>query len=212
MRRLVISLLGLALGCAAAQAPATPRTVNPDLIFALLGSANTIAIDVPEGVQHLYLAAMLDGEVVLEDDRALTTRRGGELTATITAGALGPANDCPLQLFFRTGLENADGREFASGTTVRCHLPSDDVPAQPARVSSPLGFLPFARDLPLNTWLAMEAARPQLAGSAFDPESLAGMVVFYLYLSTEDATAPPMPPTFTTMKEIREAFWRPAVE
>lgn len=212
MRRLVIPLLGLALSLAVAQAPATPRTVNPDLIFALLGSANTIAIDVPEGVQHLYLAAMLDGEVVLEDDRALTTRQGGELTATITAGALGPANDCPLQLFFRSGLEDADGREFASGTTVRCHLPSDDVSVQPARVSSSLGFLPFARDLPLNTWLAMEAARPQTAGSAFDPDSLAGMVIFYLYLSTDDATAPPAPPAFTTMKELREAHSNDSVE
>lgn len=41
MSRLVISLLAMALSLAVAQAPATPRAVNPDLIFVLLGSANT---------------------------------------------------------------------------------------------------------------------------------------------------------------------------
>lgn len=141
--------------------------------------------------------------MLLENDRPLTTRRGGELTTVITAGAIGRTNGLPPQLFFHTSLEGADGRPFASGTTIRRYEQARDAPAQRMGVPSPLLRISGCRDLPLETWLAVEAVRLGAPTPSLDPETLEGVVVFYLYLSTKDGTAPPATPVFRTWKGIR---------
>lgn len=204
MRYFGMLLVGLAFGLAAAQAPATPGSASTDLLFNLLGTANTINIEVPAAAQHLYLAAVLDGETILAHDRSLTERRGQTLTATVTAGALSNANGCPLLLFFHSGLADASGREFATGTSSYCRERTNDIAVRRAHMPSPL-LLSRARELPLDTWLALEAVQSEPTTSWNETGSLEGMIVFYLHLSTSKETSPPEAPAFMTSAEIAAA-------
>src|SRR5690606_25668594 len=93
---------------------------DADVILALLGPANSIAIEVPATAQHLYIAAVRGGEAILTTDTPLTERRGAALTSTIAAGAVANANHCPVLLFVSTGLEDAAGQRFASSRRTLC--------------------------------------------------------------------------------------------
>ncbi len=211
MSRFVVSLLLVAFGAAIAQAPATSRTISADLVFALLGGmANSIAIEVPEEVKHLYLSAVQDGEVLFEHDRKLTGTGRSSVTVTVTAGSIGNTSGCPLKMFLHSALEDAEGVLFASGTTVHCrHNAVSDV-VRPAYVKSPLRSLSLARELPYDRWLALEAVSVDDSPAIKDPESLDGVVVFYLYLSTGADGVHPPAPEYVSQDEIFRAFGYPS--
>lgn len=213
MKRFTMFLLAVAISFATAQAPATPRATSTNLLFQLLGTANTIEIAVPAEAQHLYLTGMLNGEAVLTHDRSLTERRGGVLNAVVTAGALGNANGCPQLLFAHSSLEDASGNEFAAGTTSTCREQAGDATVRRAHLLPSLNMR-GTRELPLNAWLALEAVRTGRASDASreDLESLDDVVVFYLYLSTSAESSPPAAPTFTTLREISAAFSQTGTE
>lgn len=209
MLRYGLVIAAMLAGHAAAQAPATPRAIDADVILALLGPANSIAIEVPATAQHLYIAAVRGGEAILTTDTPLTERRGAALTSTIAAGAVANANHCPVLLFVSTGLEDAAGQRFASSRRTLC-LDEREGPIRRRTVPSELQNLFSTHELKLDTWLALEAV-----GYVSDPgiggDDLSRAIVFYLYLSTDSAGQAPETPAFTTIQElVREQIGGPA--
>lgn len=199
----------LLAGSVAAQASATPRAIDADLIIALLGPANSIAIEVPATAQHLYIAAVRGGEAILTTDTPLTERRGDALTSTIAVGAVANANHCPVLLFVSTGLEDAAGQRFASSLRTLC-LDESEGAIRRRPVPSPLQSLLGTRELKLDTWLALEAIEHP-SHTASDSDDLSEAVVFYLHLSTDGTGEPPDAPAFTTVEElVGEQIGRPA--
>lgn len=208
MLRYGLVVAAMLAGHAAAQAPATPRAIDADVILALLGPANSIAIEVPATAQHLYIAAVRDGEAILTTDTPLTERRGDALTSTIAVGAIANANHCPVLLFVSTGLEDATGHRFASSRKTLC-LDERDEPIRRRTLPSELQNLFSTSELKLDTWLALEAV-----AYVSDPglrDDLSQAIVFYLHLSTGSTGQAPEAPAFTTVQElVREQIGSPA--
>ena len=200
MKRIAAVFVALALGSTYAQALATPGETDPSLIFALLGTAKTLGIQVPEDVEHLFVHVMYQGESVLSDDRPVTERNGAMPHAVVTAGAMSDANGCPLLLFAGTALEE-QGQPFASGHSTYCLVLEGSPSVRRAPLSAPWVF-ERPVELPLDTWLAFEAARVDVPGQTFDPDDPSQAIVFYLHLSTEEAGTDPETPSFETWHEI----------
>lgn len=206
--RYALVIATLFAGHVAAQAPAAPRSIDPAVIIALLGPANSIAIEVPATAQHLHIAAIRGGEAIMTSDTPLTERRGDALTSAIAAGAITNANNCPVLLFISTGLEDAAGQRYSSSLRTLC-LDESEGPIRRRPIPSPLQNLFSTHELKLDTWLALEAVGFVSDTEAGD-DDLSGAIVFYLYLRTEGTGQAPEPPAFRTTEElVREQIGRP---
>ena len=72
MRILVTLYVTLALGQVLAQAVAVPGAVDSGLIFDLLGTANAVEVTVSEEIDHVFLVAVHQGEIVMDAGREVT--------------------------------------------------------------------------------------------------------------------------------------------
>lgn len=89
-RILVTLYVTLALGQVLAQAVAVPGAVDSGLIFDLLGTANAVEVTVSEEIDHVFLVAVHQGEIVMDAGREVTE---DVHTVTFSAGALMAVRD-----------------------------------------------------------------------------------------------------------------------
>ena len=201
MRLLVAVLASLVLGQALAQATATPRATDPSLIFDLLGTINTIEVSLPDEVRHVFVIAMHEGEVVLTADREATAETA---TVAVSAGALVEVVDCPLLLFADLEFFRRDGRGHSGNRATACPTLEE---ASPIRTGwSPLATFRGSLNLPLDTWLAVEAFGLPMLDPTEDADAIGSDVVFYLYVSSLAGEDLPDPPSYETWDEVRNAF------
>lgn len=209
MRSVLVLLSTVIAAVAVAQAPASPRPVSPDLILELLGTGHAIEIEIPSDVERVLLFGILGGEVRLEQDKMISgqvrAEREGAIIAVGSAGALNGGGACAVLAFARIVLVDAEGREFSVGTSGHClHEETSH-----AVRSGPQPVLKRSRgphDLPLDTWLPLEAVWVWSQGGPIgSPEDLSNVLIFYLYLDTSGDDLPDLP-TFTNWGDIQSAY------
>lgn len=194
MRSLQAILLVLSLGAASAQtAAAEVRDSTVDMLGSLLGlAAKTLSIDTTMGIEHIHLAAVLDGAVISEHDRLLGVHSDRAATALVTVAAHTPADaGCPIQVLLGSELVDESNYVFQHGRRITC-FPEVEVTRRLQSVSTPESLLPgpSSLDLPLEEWLTLSAVR--FGDPAPDSENpLNGLIVFYMYLSTDAEIMPP---------------------
>lgn len=194
-------LVALALGNVLAQATATPRAPNPSMIFDLLGTANAVEVRLSGEVRHVFVIAVREGDVVLRADREASA---GAATVAVTAGALNEAMDCPLLLFAELEFLRDDGCGHSGNRATMC-LPLEEVGADRTHWT-PLATFRDSLDLPLGTWLAVEAVGVPTRASIAESDAIGSDVVFYLRLSTTEGNTLPEPPAYDTWSELRAPF------
>lgn len=201
MRNLHVLLLVLALGLASGQtAPAEVRDTNLNMLGPLLSlAAKTLSIDPSTGIEHLHLAAVLDGAIISEHDRLLTVHGDRTFTALVTVAAHTPPNPgCPLEVLLGSELADESSHVFQHGRRITC-LPAAEVTRRLQSTSIPGALLPGPSplSLPLDQWLTVSAVR--FGDPIPDSENpLNGLIVFYMYLSTDAERMPPGAPGVTT--------------
>lgn len=200
MRILVLLLVCLSSAPAWAQATATPRDTDPNLIFDLLGTVNSFEVAVPDEVLHAYVVAVQGQEVLLEGGR---DTRGEDVTLHVSAGALAEVTGCALLLFSNLDFLREDG--LSGNRSTRCLPPEAEDKVLPGG-ESPLTRLQDSLSLPLDTWLAIESFALESSMPSEDPGATRNYVIFYLYLSTQDDGEMPALPTYETWQEVQEAF------
>ena len=201
MRTLFALVAVLGLGHSLAQVSATSHAINPGLIFDLLGTANAVKVGLSGEVRHVFVAGIRKGEVLVDAARVVSAE-SDRLVAT--AGALTGVLDCPLLLFVDLELLRPSGR---AGSRSRACL-SSEAGSLVRTGSSPLTNVRGSLELPLNTWLAVEAAGVPASSSVAEQDDLGESVVFYLYLSSEEGDALPDLPTYENWDELFDAFRR----
>ena len=201
MRNLRVLLLVLALGLASGQtAPAEVRDTSLDMLGPLLGlAAKTLSIDPSAGIEHIHLTAVLDGAIISEHDRLLTVHGDRTFTILVTVAAHTPPNPgCPLEVLLGSELSDESSHVFQHGRRITC-LPEAEVTRRLQSTSVPDTLLPGPSplNLPLDEWLTVSAIR--FGDPAPDSENpLKGLIVFYMYLSTDAESLPPGTPGVTT--------------
>lgn len=181
-----------------AQAPAASAPTDPDLLYDLFGTVNTLELQLPTEVTHLHLLAQRGHDTVLAADAPVPD---GARRATVTAGALSELADCPLTTFLRIELRRDTGdpaRRALTRTCLDIDQGSSVMTTRDVRLSRP-GPLP---ELPLDTWLVLEATG--LINGARDADALEDDLVFYLHLTTR--TEAPGPPDYDTWTHARNAL------
>jgi hypothetical protein len=196
-----------------AQARASLRDVDPNLIFELLGTANTVEVELPPEVAGIFVYGMKGEELVVELNRAVAgvdAPRGARLDAVVSAGAIAFADgaDCAFLGFARLALREASGREYAINLSRSCIQRG----AERSRLftfiprTGPLENTVGPVELPLDRWLAFEAFGVNVAGEPAPTGGPEEVTIFYLYLDTDDPNQAPEPPSYATWQEIREAY------
>jgi len=200
LRIFVLLLVCHASAAAWAQATATPRDTDPNLIFDLLGTVNSFEVAVPDEVLHAFVVAVQGEEVLLESGR---NTEGEDVTLHVSAGALAEVTGCTLLLFTNLDFIREDG--LSGNRATRCLPPEAEHKVLPGG-ESPLTTLRDPLDLPLDTWLAIESFALEGSAPSEDPAATRNYVIFYLYLSTDDASEMPALPTYATWQEVQRAF------
>jgi hypothetical protein len=206
-------LLCLHLTLVSAQAWASLRDVDPNLIFELLGTANTVQVELPSEVDGIFVYGMKGDELVAELNRAVADAGappGTRLDAVFSAGAIAFADgaDCAFLAFARLALQEASGREYAISLSRRCIQRE----AEESRLftflprTGPLESTVGPVELQLDRWLAFEAFGVSVPGEPAPTGGPEEATIFYLYLATDDPRQAPEPPSYTTWQEIREAY------
>lgn len=193
----------LACAPALAQATATPRDTDPNLIFDLLGTVNSFEVAVPDEVLHAYVVAVQGEEVFLEGGR---DTKGEDVTLHVSAGALAEVTGCALLLFTNLDFIREDG--LSGNRSTRCLPPETEDKVLPGG-ESPLTTLQDSLDLPVDTWLAIESFALESSMASEEPGATRNYVIFYLYLSTEDDGEMPALPTYESWQAVQEAFRQP---
>lgn len=200
MRILVLLLALMTTSPAWAQATATPRDTDPNLIFDLLGTVNSFEVTLPAEVLNAYVVAVQGQEVLLEAGRQTD---GEVITIHVSAGALAEVSGCAVFLFTNLDFLQQDG--LSGNRTTRCLPPDSEERVLPGG-ETPLTTLRDSLELPLDRWLAIESFALTGSSAEEDPAATAGFVVFYLYLSTQDEQGLPPLPEYATWQEVQEAF------
>lgn len=201
MRNLRALLLVLSLGLVHAQTtPAEVRDPTFDMLGPLLGlAAKSLSIDTSSGVQHIHLAAVMDGTVISEHDRSVGIHGDRTVSAAVTVAVHTPSQPgCPLQILLGSELSDESGYVFQHGRSITC-LPDADVTRRLQSTTTPGNLLPgpSSLNLPLDQWLTLSAVRfGDPIPDSDDP--LDGLIVFYIHLSTTAETVPPGPPGSAT--------------
>lgn len=196
MRNLHALLLVFAFGLAAAQAPAEVRDPTVSMLGPLIGlSAETLAIDVSEDLERVHMVAVLDSTLIHEHDRDLTVHTDRPVSALVTMAAYaGPEDSCPMQTLLGSQLVDEGDYVFQHGYGIAC-IPDAEVTRRVTATSTPESLRPgrSALDLPYDEWLTVSAVRfSDEVPHAEEP--LNGLIVFYLYLSSDGDAAPPAAP------------------
>lgn len=200
MRSLQAILLVLSLGLASGQTtPAEIRDSTVDMLGPLLGlAAKTLSIETTVGVEHIHLAAVLDGAVISEHDRLLTVHGDRTASALVTVAAHTPPDAvCPIQVLLGSELADQSSYVFQHGRRITC-LPEAEVTRRLQSTSTPDSLLPGpgSLNLPLDEWLTLSAVR--FGDPIPDSENpLNGLIAFYMYLSTDAESMPPAAPGTT---------------
>lgn len=201
MRNLRVLLFVLSFGLVSGQtAPAEVRDTTFDMLGSLLGlAAKTVSIDTSVGIEHIHLAAVLDGAVISEHDRLLSVHGDRTVSALVTVAAHTPPDfGCPLQVLLGSELSDESNYVFQHGRSITC-LPEAEVTRRLQSTSVPDSLVPgpSSLDLPLDEWLTFSAVR--FSNPIPDSENpLNGLIVFYIYLSTDSEAIPPGPPGTST--------------
>src|SRR5690625_2384663 len=201
MRNLHVLLLVLALGLASGQtAPAEVRDTNLNMLGPLLSlAAKALSIDPSTGIEHLHLAAVLDGAIISEHDRLLTVHGDRTFTALVTVAAQTPLQPaCPLEVLLGSEAADESSHGVQDGRRITI-LPAAEVTRRLQSTSIPGALLPGPSplSLPLDQRLTVSAVR--LGDPIPDSENpLNGLIVFYMYLSTDAERMPPGAPGVTT--------------
>lgn len=197
MKSLRVLGIVLSLGLVYGQtAPAEVRDSTFDMLGPLLGlAAKTISIDTRIGIEQIHLAAVLDGATIGEHDRLLDMHGDRTVSALITVAAHTPPDPgCPLQVLLGSEVSDASDYVFQHGNSITC-LPEAEVTRQLRSTSTPDSLLPgpSSLNLRLDDWLTFSAVR--FGDPIPDSENpLNGLLVFYIYLSTDSEIMPPAPP------------------
>ena len=184
------------------QATATPKDTDPNLIFDLLGTVNSFEATLPATVKHAYLVAVQGDAALLE-----ATREAGVegMALTVAAGALAEVTGCSVLLFADLEFATEDG--ISGNRSTRCLPPEDEKQVRPTW-EGPLATLNEPLELPLDRWLAVEAFVLEAPDAEVDWTTVANNVVFYLFLSTNEADETPELPGYASWDELLGAFAR----
>jgi len=172
-------------GIVFAQAPVTRAEIPADVLLALLGSGRAIEISLPDDVRVVHVVAAQGNAVVVE--RRTDVGAGPEGRAdsiVVSVGGLGAMLRCPLLVFVHVSRERA-GRALGGGMTTTC-----------IEVNGPVALWPAPRpglretSFDVGTWYAIDGFWPTdvtLSAPQPTPEDL---VVFHVYLATDDTDPP----------------------
>lgn len=199
MRNLQALLLVISLSFAAGQTvPAEVRDSTVDMLGPLLGlAAQTLSIDTT-GIEHIHLTAVWDEAVISEYDQLLTLHGDRPASALVTVAAHSPSDPlCPMHVLLGSKLADESDYVFQRGSRITC-IPGAEVTRRIQSTSTPHSLLPGPGSLYLqpDEWLTLSAVR---FGDALPgPENpLNGLIMFYIYLSTDAETMPPEVPGTT---------------
>ena len=182
------TLLTLAVGMsglAAAQAPVTRAEISTDLLLSLLGSGEAIEIELPDDVRAVHVVATQRDAVVAERSTEIGARSDGQSeSVVVSVGAVGATLRCPLVVFIQVERLRA-AQPFGRGMNTTCMEVRAPVALWPA---SRLGLHGTAFDV--RTWYEIDGFWPAEIGPGAPQPSEDDVVVFHVYLATDDAAPP----------------------
>lgn len=202
MQVFIIILAYVATAHAWGQATATPKDTDPNLIFDLLGTVNSFEVNLPATVKHAYLVVVQGDAALLEATRQAAVEG---MTLTVAAGALAEVTGCSVLLFADLEFTTEDG--ISGNRSTRCLPPEEEKQVRPTW-EGPLAALNEPLELPLDRWLAVEAFVLEAPDAEVDWTTVANNVVFYLFLSTNEADETPELPGYASWDEMLGAFAR----
>lgn len=183
------TLLAIALGAsglATAQAPVARAEISADLLLSLLGSGKAIEIDLPDDVRAVHVVATQGDAVVLDRSTEFGERTEGQSASiVVSVGAVGATLRCPLIVFIDMRLYLAERRSGAgmNATCMEVEAPASLWPAPRAGL--------YELSFEVRRWYAIDGFWPAEMGPGAPRPTEADVVVFHVYLATDDA-APPL--------------------
>lgn len=181
------TLLATAVGTSGivlAQAPVTRVEISTDVLLTLLGSGRAFEIDLPDYVRVVHVVATQGNAVVVERRTDVGERPEDRADSiVVSVGGLGAALRCPLLVFVHVSRERA-GRALAGGMTTTCI----DVNAPAALWPAPRPELHKTFDV--GTWTAIDGFWATDAAPGAPHPKPEDVVVFHVYLATDDADPP----------------------
>jgi hypothetical protein len=200
MRSLVV-ILGLLASVALAQAPAAATELDATLLFDLLGSANAIAVDVPEEVEAILVAGSYGGETYLWQEASTSGEWSGR-RIEVMAGGVSAVGRCDSIAFVRIAFITEPGRPGGGRFESRCFDGEERLAFAKLHTGGPLIFVGATTELPLDSWLAFEAMR---VGSGVI-ERPADAFVFYIYLNSSHDQTDVAAPDYDSWSAVARAF------
>ena len=181
-RRTILLALAVAMsGLVAAQAPVTRTEISTDLLLSLLGSGKAIEIDLPDDVRAVHVVAVQRDAVVLDRSTEFGERTNGQSASiVVSVGAVGAT----LIVFIDMSLYLAE-RRSRSGMNATC-----------MEVEAPVSLWPAPRaglyetSFDVRRWYAIDGFWPAEMGPGAPTPTEDDVVVFHVYLATDDAAPP----------------------
>ncbi len=200
MRSLVV-MLGLLASFALAEAPAAATELDATVLFDLLGSANAIAVDVPDEVEAILVAGMYGGTPYVWQEASTSGAWSGR-RVEVMAGGVSAVGRCDSIAFVRIAFSHEPGRAGGGRFESRCFDGEERLAFAKLHTGGPLFFVGAMAELPLDRWLAFEAMR---VGSGVI-EKPADAFVFYIYLSTSQALTDVAAPDYDSWSVVSRAY------
>jgi hypothetical protein len=181
-------LLVLAVGVSGfvtAQAPVTRTEISTDVLLSLLGSGKAIEIELPPDVRAVHVVATQGDAVVIERTTEVGERSDGRSASVVlSVGGIGADPRCPLIVFIHATVSHA--RQL-SGTSMRTTCINGDAPV--ALWPAPRPGLHEA-SFDVRTWYAIDGFWPAEVGPGAPRPTEDDVIVFHVYLATDDAAPP----------------------
>jgi hypothetical protein len=184
-RTIPLALAVALSGLATAQAPVTRAEISTDLLLSLLGSGKAIEIELPADVRAVHVVATQGDAVVIERTTEVRESSGGRSASVVlSVGGIGADPRCPLIVFIHATVSHAGQ---LSGTSMRTTCINSDVPV--ALWPSPRPGL-HETSFDVRTWYAIDGFWPAEVGPGAPQPTEDDVIVFHVYLATDDAAPP----------------------